>query len=404
MQAPPLPLRGRIWYNAQRKGGLSVNDTETTRRVLVIGGGAGGLCAAVAAARAGCAVTILEKAGRVGKKILKTGNGRCNLSNRKASPAYYNHPEFVAPVLNRTDCEALLDFFASLGLWTVTDAEGRVYPLSDTAASVLDVLRLECARLGVTEVCSAEVTAIRPRKAGGFSVRTREGGAFDADRVVAASGGGTELLRPLGHETVPFAPVLCPLRTDADSIRGLSGLRVKCRAALRRSGETVTQDRGELLFRDFGVSGILALDLSRKAEAGDELSLDLLPDCSPEELLKRLEIQASLRSEREQLLTGVFHRRLAEALLRRTDGEPAALARTVKDYRLRVLGPGDVRNAQVTRGGAAVEGFDPATLESRLCPGLYCVGEALDVDGACGGFNLHWAFASGLAAGRSAAI
>ena len=370
------------------------------RRVVVVGGGAGGLCAAVAAGRVGAQVIILEKANRVGKKLLKTGNGRCNLSNRNVSAEGYNRPDFVAPLLDRTGCGELLDFFASLGLWTVADEQGRVYPVSDTAASVLDVLRLACASLGAEERCCAEVAAILPGK-DGFTLRLREGGEFRADRVIVSAGGGTALLRPLGHEYVPFSPVLCPLKTDAEPIRGLSGLRVKCRAGLPAAGATMD---GELLFRDFGVSGILALDLSRYAAPGDVLSLDLLPDMPMEELTARLAAQARLRGESE-LFTGIFHRRVGEAILRRTGSrEPSALAKTVKDYRLTVLGPGDVQNAQVTRGGADVKGFDPLTLESRRIPGLYCVGEALDVDGRCGGYNLHWAFASGLAAGRSAAL
>ena len=368
-------------------------------RVLVIGGGAGGLAAAVAAAENGASVTILEKANRVGKKLLKTGNGRCNLSNLHVSPEGYNHPAFVAPLLETTGCAELRDFFASIGLWTTADGEGRVYPRSDTATSVLDVLRLAAAGRGARELCSTEVTGIALRR-GGFAVTTRESGELTAERVIVAAGGGSALLRPLGVELVRFEPVLCPLRTNSGPIRGLTGLRVRCRASLRRDGETVHTESGELLFRDFGVSGILALDLSRYARPGDELSLDLLPEMSAQELRGRLDARRAPDGER---LTGVFHRRINEALQRVSGGETGALTAAIKDYRLTVLGPGDVQNAQVTRGGASTEAFDPRTLECRRHPGLYCVGEALDVDGRCGGYNLHWAFASGLAAGRSAA-
>ena len=376
---------------------------HSRRCVAVAGGGAGGLCAAIAAARAGARVVIVEKANRAGKKILKTGNGRCNLTNKNVAPERYNRPDFVAPVLEKTDAAALLEFFAGLGLWTVADGEGRVYPLSDTASSVLDVLRLECARLGVEECCSEEVAAILPREDGGFTLRAREGGEIAADRVIVASGGGTALLRPLGHPYVPFAPVLCPLKTDADSIRGLTGLRVKCRASLWRSGALVCREAGEILFRDFGVSGILALNLSRHALPGDDLSLDFLPETGETALADSLAEQSARRRDKAELFTGIFHRRLGEALLRRAgSAEPGTLAGVIKDYRLAVTGPGDTQNAQVTRGGADVRYFDPSTLESSLYPGLYAVGEALDVDGECGGYNLHWAFASGLAAGRSA--
>lgn len=372
------------------------------RRVAVIGGGAGGLCAAIAAGRAGADVLLFEQANRVGKKLLKTGNGRCNLSNRNVSPAHYNHPDFVADVLRTYPCEELLAFFASLGLWTVTDGEGRVYPRSDTAASVLDVLRLECAGLGIADRCAEEIASVREGRHG-FVLTARSGETFTADRVIVATGGGTALLRTLGHKMVPFSPVLCPLKTDTDAIRGLSGLRCACRAELFRRGRSVYAESGEVLFRDFGVSGILSLNLSRYALSGDTLSLDLMPELSREELTDRLTAQRALRKDSAELFTGIFHRRLGEAILRRAESaEPSALAGTVKNYLLSVLGVGDTQHAQVTRGGANTAEFDGRTLESRLVSGLYAVGEALDVDGACGGYNLHWAFASGLCAGRSA--
>ena len=375
-----------------------------TVRVLVIGGGAGGLAAAVAAAQAGAEVTILEKNSRVGKKLLRTGNGRCNLSNRNVSPEGYNHPEFVRPQLEKTGCADLLDFFSSLGLWTVSDSEGRVYPRSDTATSVLDVLRLAASESGVRELCSAEVTAIRLRRGGGFAVSTRDKGEYSSERVIISTGGGTALLSPLGYTCVPFEPVLCPLRTDTAPIRGLTGLRVKCRAGLLRNGGTVCSEEGEILFRDFGVSGILALDLSRYAKPGDTLTLDLMPEIKKEQLCSLLSGRAIPGQNERELLTGIFHRRVGEALQRAAGGPDAqSLAGAIKDLRMTVLGPGDVSNAQVTRGGASVEQFDPLTLESSRTPGLFCVGEALDIDGRCGGYNLHWAFASGLAAGRSAA-
>lgn len=376
---------------------------EAPRRVAVIGGGAGGLCAAIAAGRAGADVRIFEQANRVGKKLLKTGNGRCNLSNTHVSPEHYNRPGFVAPVLADMPCGALLAFFGSLGLWTVTDEEGRVYPRSDTAASVLDVLRLGCEALGIEERCSTEIAAVAPQSRG-FILTARTGEKFFADRVIAATGGGTALLRSLGHKTVSFSPVLCPLKTDAGSIRGLTGLRCACRAQLLRRGKGVYAENGEILFRDFGVSGILALDLSRYALPGDTLSLDLLPELSLDALTAKLSAQKALRRGGAELFTGIFHRRLGEAIARCAEnGGTAELARIVKDYRLSVLGPGDTQHAQVTRGGADVAEFDPETMESRRVPGLYAAGETLDIDGACGGYNLHWAFASGLRAGRSAA-
>ena len=371
--------------------------------VAVIGGGAGGLCAAIAAGRAGADVVIFEQANRVGKKLLKTGNGRCNLSNTHVSPEHYNRPDFVEPTLREYFCEELLDFFGSLGLWTITDEEGRVYPRSDTAASVLDVLRLECEEMEVGDRCSMEITGIAPQ-GHGFYLTARTGETFFVDHVIVATGGGTSLLRPLGHKMVPFSPILCPLKTDAESIRGLTGLRCACRAELIRRGKSIYTEDGEILFRDFGVSGILVLNLSRYALPGDTLSLDLLPELPLDALTKKLAVQKALRRSGADLFTGIFHRRLGEAIARRAKSDdPAELAHIIKNYRLSILGPGDTQHAQVTRGGADTAGFDPETLESCRVPGLYAVGEALDIDGACGGYNLHWAFASGLRAGRSAA-
>ncbi len=367
--------------------------------VGIVGGGAGGLCAAIAAAEAGAKVVLWERSNRVGKKLLKTGNGRCNLSHDPVAPGDYNHPDFAARVLARWDNAALLDFFNSIGLCTVKDGEGRCYPLSDSASSVLDVLRLRCAELGVEEVCSREVRAIGRRR-GRWVLRFTEGEAAECDRLILASGGGTALAKELGHRLVPFSPILCPLKTDVGPIRGLSGLRIRCRVTLLRDGQSIYSERGEVLFRDYGVSGIVILNISRLARPGDELSLHLLPDMDREQVRQLL----AARRQGSELFTGLFQRRIGEALLRNAgSGEPDALTEAICDLRLRVEGSADAANAQVTRGGAAVDEFDSETMESRLCPGLYCIGEALDMDGRCGGYNLHWAFASGLAAGRKAA-
>ena len=377
-------------------------DPRKQRTVAVVGGGAGGLCAAIAAADAGARVTVIERSDRVGKKLLKTGNGRCNLTNLGVAPAAYDRPEFTAPLLERCGSTEILAFFSSLGLLTYADEEGRVYPRSGTAASVLDVLRLAAGEREIGFRCSCEA-ASATKDGGGFRVSLRDGGELRADRLILAAGGGTALAKVFGHMIVPFEPVLCPLKTDTAPIRGLSGLRVRARAGLERRGRIVHEETGEFLFRDFGVSGIPALDLSRYIEKGDVLVLDLLPELDDGELRELLARALALRGAGEDVFTGIFHRRVGEAVLRAAGSrEPEALLRAIRGLRLKVEGPGDVKNAQVTRGGAECAEFDPLTLESRLCPGLYVIGEALDVDGRCGGFNLHWAFASGLAAGRSA--
>ena len=374
-------------------------NSASERRVAVIGGGAGGLCAAIAAAEQGAAVTIYERQNRVGKKLLKTGNGRCNLTNEDLTPGDYNHPDFVAPQLAACDTAALRAFFASLGLWTVSDSEGRVYPRSDTAASVLDVLRLRCAALGVVEECSRELTGLKKRGER-WRLRFREGDTAECDAVILAAGGGVDLVSPLGHSAVPFSPILCPLRTEAAPVKGLSGLRVKGLVRLYKGRKLLCEEEGEVLFRDFGVSGIVILNMSRFAVPGCTLSIDMMPEWSAEALADALRAR---HMPREEFFTGIFHKRIGEALLRVVpDADCDKLAALIKDYRMAVTGTADAASAQVTRGGANVEEFDPQTLQSRLYDGLYAIGETLDVDGRCGGYNLHWAFVSGLAAGRSA--
>ncbi len=383
-------------------------------RVAIVGGGAAGLCAAISAARAGAHVTLLEAGPRVGRKILASGNGRCNLSNIAVAPEAYNDPGFAAPVLAEVSCEDIRAFFGELGLFTYADDEGRVYPITNAANSVLDVLRLEYAHLGVEERFGFEVARIE-RGGNALLVRSREGEAAEAGAVIVASGGGASALESLGHTRNPLWPALVPLTTDTRSIRGLSGVRVRCAGSvLDSAGAVLATERGELLFRDYGVSGIMVLDLSRVAQPGSTLSLDFFPDVDAlamERLLAERVGNLGWRSA-GTFFNGMLHTRVGQAILRAAEvpsGTPgtsldvSALARLLKDFRLAITGTGDPEQAQVTRGGAALDQFDAATLASRVAPGVFAAGEVLDIDGRCGGFNLHWAWASGIVAGRGAA-
>ena len=383
-------------------------------RVAVVGGGAAGLTAAITAARLGAAVTLLEAGSRVGQKILASGNGRCNLTNTAVAPDAYNAPEFVAPALAGCGCNDVLAFFGDLGLLTYADEEGRVYPVTNAANSVLDVLRLEYAHLGVTERFGFEVSRIE-RGDDGLTVRSREGEFVVADTAIVASGGGASVLEGLGHASEPLWPALVPLTTDTRAIRGLSGVRVRCAASvLDEDGATHATERGELLFRDYGVSGIMVLDLSRVALPGHTLSLDFFPDIEHAEMERLLAARAASLGWRSAgtFFTGMLHTRVGQAVLRVAETpadtpaaslDTAALARLLKEFRLPVTGTGDPAQAQVMRGGARLDGFDPATMASLLAQGVFAAGEVLDVDGRCGGFNLHWAWASGIVAGRNAA-
>ena len=391
-------------------------------RVLIIGGGAAGLSAAIAAARLGVAVTLLEADARVGRKILATGNGRCNLTNLSASPSAFNHPDFVEPILGKYSCEVIRAFFGDVGVLTRADDEGRVYPVTNFAGSVLDALRLECAHLGVEVRCGFEAVSISAGSGfTGFEVSSADAVKVRAQAVVVTTGGGGSLLADIGHGMVERAPVLGPIRTDVEPIRGLSGVRVRCAATLlmgarddNTGGDAVATERGELLFRDYGVSGIMIFDLSRYIEPGCVISIDFFPEIAHEEFQAMIWQRCETLRWRtaDTLFAGMLHDRLARAILRAggvSSDTPveklpqARLAALLKDFRLGVSGIGDASQAQVTRGGGSVLEFDPNTLASRHADGLFAAGEVLDIDGRSGGFNLHWAWASGIVAGQAAA-
>lgn len=380
------------------------------KNIVVIGGGASGLVAAISAARSGAHVTVLERAKRIGSKILRTGNGRCNLSNTHIAPDCYNAPDFVEPVLDRYGPLEVGDFFTSLGLLTVTDEQGRVFPYSNDAHSVLDVLRLECARLDIHMLCEFDVIDVRPRPgtaddAPPFTLLSQSGTWVTADTLIVSTGDDFSLIPFLGHRKSRSVPALCPVATSLENIRGLSGVRARCRATLSNADGIVDVEEGELLFRDYGVSGIMVFDLSRFVQEGQTLSIDFFPEWTYGELAEHLEKRRNSFSWRnaQDLLVGALHPALITAVMRYASRTSTDLVEILKNFPVSVLGLGDTRQAQVTRGGAMLDEIDPQTLRSRNVPELYFTGETLDVDGRCGGFNLHWAWASGLVAGERAA-
>lgn len=397
-------------------------------KVLVIGGGASGMMAALTAAEdPRNQVALLERQSRVGRKLLATGNGRCNLTNLHASPAHYHgqHPDFVQSALERFPVNATLDFFKDLGLLTVSEASGKVYPFSDQANSVVDVLRFALEARGVDLRCGCEVQSIG-KKARGYNVKTAEE-AFYCDKLIVACGGaaggklggtdlGYKLLRSMGHTVTSLHPALVQLKTDTTSIRSLKGVRADAGLTLKRDGVTVLTNSGEVQFTDFGISGPAIFELSREAGYGGDLVLllDLLQPMDENTLCQYLaqKRQAFPALLLEDFLTGTLHNRLGRVVLKQagfeltrradslTDRELTRIAHEIKFFPLTVTGVMGLELAQVTAGGVLTSEFRPDTLESRLCPGLFATGEVLDIDGDCGGYNLQWAWSSGRLAGQ----
>ena len=397
--------------------------------VVVVGGGAAGMAAAVSAARHGARVLVLERMDRVGKKLLATGNGRCNLMNVGAW-RYPGGTGFAHSVLSRCGAREQERFWQELGLRLKTEEGGRVYPVSGQASTVLDTLRLAMDRLGVEVVTGVSVDGLSTTRHG-FSV-TAGGQAWNGGRVIVAGGGCAQpklgsdgsawrIMTALGYRLVQPRPALVQIITDVAPIRGLSGIRTQCTLCVEARGRMLHEETGEALFTDYGISGVCAMQCARYAAAGGTLHLGLLAGMglhdeqeAREELLHRR--NAWREQPLESLLTGLCVPRLASALCQKagirwkdrrigslTKEEAASLAKTMKDFSLPMKGVKGFEAAQVTAGGLDVKNFDPATLESRLHPGLYAAGEMLDVDGDCGGFNLMFAFGSGMIAGEAAA-
>jgi len=397
-------------------------------KVIVIGGGASGMMAALTAAKsAENQVTVLERQNRVGKKLMATGNGRCNLTNRHAAAAHYHgsRPEFVESALRRLPVEKTLAFFRALGLLTVTEEDGKTYPLSDQANSVVDTLRFAMEQRGITVVTGCDVLAVS-KKARGYEIKTT-GEIYFADRLIVAAGGcagknlggtrsGYKILESLGHTCTPLLPALVQIRTEPTCVRALKGVRADCTVTLKGPEGILEKCSGELQFTDFGVSGPVAFALSRAVSTGESgmvLLLDLLREYTEEQVLEHLR-QRCVRFpglKAEQLLTGMLNPRLGTVLLKFTGMDPAAplgqleeaalkkLSHDLKFFPLPVEGTLGMEHAQVTVGGVLTEQFRADTLESRKAPGVFACGEVLDVDGDCGGFNLQWAWASGYVAG-----
>ena len=395
----------------------------------IIGAGASGMAAALAAAENPQNIVILmERQARVGRKLQATGNGRCNLSNIHADRGGYNgtHPEFALSAITSFDPKATLRWFADLGLYTVTEDTGRVYPYSDQANSVVDVLRLNLNRPNITLKLSFDAEKVQ-KTTEGFLI-TGSGETVACDKLIVACGGlagsklggtmsGYKILGKLGHKCTRLRPSLVQIKADWSSLAALKGVRTNCYIQILKDGNLFSQSSGELQLTEQGISGPVVFEISRDVCYGPgawSARLDFLPDLSQEQLQKTLELRRNTNLPMDELLTGILHNRLGRVLTKTagvrgknfaqelSNADVQAVCDAVKGLEIPLTEPLGMDSAQVTAGGICTDQFDENTMQSRLIPGLYACGEVLDIDGDCGGYNLQWAWSSGRCAGLHA--
>ncbi len=399
--------------------------------IAIIGGGASGLAAAVSAMKnKNVRVEILEKYPRTGKKLLATGNGRCNLYNENAShDKFFGAKAFAKHALSAFDRD---EFFASVGLEIRITDNGLAYPMSNQASAVLDCLRFTCQEAGAAETVDFHAAKIEGKK-GKFRITSEKGDIVFAKRVILATGsmaqpklGGNDafktLLKPFGHSFERCLPALSYLKTNPNDVTGLKGMKYQGDIALLMDGKEIARETGEILFSENGVSGIAAMQLSLYAaepfSKGRKLSVRMSPlPMTRAQAVSFIEKRKNLFPERtlDELLTGVVVKRIAQAAFKRagvfpltrsaqtlTRSEIEKTAKELTEWLCPVIGMGGFDVCQVMLGGVNAKEFDEKTMESKLVPGLYAAGELMDVTGPCGGYNLTWAWASGVLAGRSA--
>ena len=397
--------------------------------IAIIGGGASGMAAALAAAEnENNRVILLERQARVGRKLQATGNGRCNLSNIHAASRGYHGTDaaFVDAAIKAFDPAMTLAWFQNLGLFTVTEESGKVYPYSDQANSVVDVLRLALNQSNITLMTGYEVTKIT-KTADGFQITNGEEPIFCNKLIVACGGlagsklGGTmagyKLLAKLGHRSTKLRPSLVQIKSSWPELPSLKGVRANCHVQIFHDGQLYAQSTGELQLTEHGISGPVIFEISRDvcAQRGRwSAKLDFLPTISADHLMQEITRRRATELPMEELLTGVLHNRLGRVLTKSagvkgkqlakqlSNQESEEVVRAVKSLELELTEPLGMDSAQVTAGGVFTDGFDPNTMESKLVPGLYACGEVLDIDGDCGGYNLQWAWSSGRMAGLHA--
>jgi len=398
-------------------------------KIIIVGGGASGLVAGIVAARNGAKVTIIERKEKIGKKILATGNGRCNISNRHISKERYHTEdkvfEMYDQVLECCDLTTITNFFNELGVDFIEQEKGKLFPLSLQASAIVDVLLIELERLKVDIIINEEVIKIEHTNQ--FKVTTNEK-TYYAGHVILATGGqstpdlgsngsGYQLAKMLNHTITPLYPSIIQLKTDFPYLKSVKGTKIEGVISLFDKEELLIKAEGEILFTDYGLSGPPVLDVSRIASQRVNQGLEtiahinMLPTITDldQYLINRIDM-ASGKSTAE-LLIGLVNKRLIIPVLKYaeidihkkacdiTKQERKVLVMTLSALTMKVTGTNQWNQSQVTSGGISLTDINPRTMGSLLVPDLYICGELMDVDGDCGGFNLQWAFSTGYIAG-----
>ncbi len=404
-------------------------------RIIVIGGGASGMMAAIIARRKGSDVILLERNNRVGKKLLTTGNGRCNYTNLNLSiNNYHGHnPSFAEEALSEFNVDKTLEFFESLGITPADEDNGKVYPLSFQASSMLDVLRFEMEFQGVQVVTDAFVSDIT--KKNNFKVKLKDGRLFHSDKVILATGGmampvsgsdgtGYSFSRSLGHTVRDTFPGLVQLKLEGNMFKQINGVKFIGRVGIYHKNRLVVDDSGDILFTDYGISGPPILQISRKAielmnmDLEAELRISIISSKSKYEIKDYLirRFKNLYMKSMDEALVGMINKKLIITVLKELSidkdikasdisiDQIDGLAGLLTSWSFKIIGNKGWGQAQVTAGGVNTDEIHSNTMESKLVKGLYIIGELLDIDGDCGGFNLQWAWSSAYLAGMNASI
>ena len=406
-----------------------------SKKIVIIGSGASGMIAAIVAKRNGSEVILLEKNDRIGKKLLATGNGRCNYANQNMTIDNYHgeNPKFAYSALKSFNYDQTIDFFERLGITPAVEDGGKVFPLSFQSSSMLYVLRYEIEDLNIDLRVESEVIDII--KKDNFIVKLKEGKELRADKVILATGGmampgsgsngdGYGFLRSLGHSITDIFPGLVQLKLDGNIFKGLKGVKFKGIARLYEKDKMLLEDSGDILFTDYGISGPPILQLSRTAlyhlnkNREVNLEISIIHARNLEELKEYLNNRFLFMTKRsvEDSLVGLINKRLIRPILKEVNidknkkishisqEEVERLAGILISWKFKIIGSLSFKDAQVTAGGVSTKEIDSKTMESKLVKGLYITGELLDIDGDCGGFNLQWAWSSGYIAGINASL